>query len=280
MTGTWERVERLDAERLIAAVDVGLRFEGYCSGGEVGAAFVSWPDGHRSVLTQRPASGLPGGFLAVVEALRGIGYPVPRLEFTATVGGTVAQVWELLPGSAVQVMTPALLDAALVLNESQAGAAPTDTPPVRLYLTSDGPGFCLHEPPRAHNDRTRRVERWVTFIGSRYPDYLAGDDVVHCDFTPQNLLVEGDRITGVVDWDGPGRGDRRFDLVTLRFGLHALPPVPEVTQRLDRILDGFPPEILEPAWAHMSLRMTDWVIRHYDDKHLGHWLELAEQRIS
>lgn len=274
MTRQWERVQRLDPERLITALDVGLRFDGYCSGGEVGAAYVSWPDGHRSVLTSRPAGGSSG----IPEVLREKGYPAPRLEFSAEVDGTLALIWELLPGSPPLVMTPALLDAALALNQAQAGAAPPGTQPVPLYLLNDGPGFCLHEPLRVHSERTRRLERWVTDVGARYPDHLVGDDVVHCDFTPQNLLVSGDHITGVVDWDGPGRGDRRFDLVTLRFGLHALPLAPSVTDRLDRLLDGFPPSVLEPAWAHMSLRMGDWTIRHYDDERLAHWLDLIEQR--
>jgi hypothetical protein len=269
--GDDRNVTRLDPERLIAALDVDLRFEGHCSGGEVGAAYVSWPDGHRSVLT---APGSPSA--EVIEALREKGYPAPRLEYATD----LALVWELLPGSPPPVMTPALLDAALALNQSQAGAAPPSAEPVPLYLLNDGPGFCLHGPLREHNERTRRLERWVTSVGSRYADHLTGDDVVHCDFTPQNLLVAGDQITGVVDWDGTGRGDRRFDLVTFRFGLHALPPAPSVTDRLDRLISGFPPGVLEPAWAHMSLRMADWMIRHYDDEHLAHWLDLAEQRIT
>ena len=287
MTGTWKRVQRLDAERLIAALNAeagtGLRFEGYCSGGEVGAAYVCWPDGHLAVLTWLPRTGLREmrrGSLAVAEVLRRNGYPVPGLEFAAETDGAIALVWELLPGEPVRVMTPGLLEAALVLNESQADAAPAGVPPVRLYLTSDGPGFCLHEPLRAHSDRTRRLERWAAETGSRYPDFLAGDDAVHCDFTPANMLADSGRVTGVIDWDGAGRGDRRFDLVTFRFGMHALPPQAQVTERLDRLLDGLPPDVLEPAWAHMSLRMTDWIIRHYDDARLGHWLDLAEQRLA
>lgn len=226
------------------------------------------------MLTARPGGGSHG----VAESLRRRGYPAPRLEFSADVDGTTVQVWELLPGAPPRVMTSALLDAALALNQSQAGAAPPGTPPVALYLLYDGPGFCLHEPLRTHSARTRRLEHWVASVGSRYPDHLVGDDVVHYDFTPQNLLVSGDRITGVVDWDGPGRGDRRFDLVTLRFGMHALPPAPAVTARLDRLLDEFPSSVLEPAWAHMSLRMADWIIRHYDDDRLARWLDLAETR--
>ena len=42
-------------------------------------------------------------------------------------------------------------------------------------------------------------------------------DVVHYDFSPYNMLADGDRITGVVDWDGATSGDAAFDLVTLAF---------------------------------------------------------------
>jgi hypothetical protein len=54
----WERAERLDAGRMTDAVHAGtgvrLVVEGPCPGGEVGAAYVRWPDGHRSVLKWRP----------------------------------------------------------------------------------------------------------------------------------------------------------------------------------------------------------------------------------
>src|SRR5215813_12004542 len=64
-----------------AAAGVALRVEGPCPGGQVGAAYVAWPDGHLSVLTWRPGTRLAdlrGGPLAVIEALRPAGYPAPR----------------------------------------------------------------------------------------------------------------------------------------------------------------------------------------------------------
>jgi hypothetical protein len=35
-----------------------------------------------------------------------------------------------------------------------------------------------------------------------------------------------------------------------------------------------------PMWAHMGLRLTDWVIRHYTPAHVEHWRDLAEQRMT
>lgn len=116
----------------------------------------------------------------------------------------------------------------------------------------------------------------MTEIGHSYPDQLPGTDAVHYDYHPGNLLAANNTITGVVDWDGAGRGDRHFDLVTLRFGLHVMRCAPGVTDTLDELLQAMPTQVIEPAWAHMSLRMTDWAIRHHTSSEVDHWLDLAE----
>lgn len=283
----WPRAARLNARRMTeaiqAAAGVALRVDGPCPGGQTGAAYVSWPDGRRSVLTFRPGisvASMREGPLAVVAALRSAGYPAPAAELAVQAGDAVALVWELLPGAPVSHATTALLEQALALNDLQAGrlAGRGTVPAVKLYLTSDGPGYCLHQPLREHSAHTRALDRWITATGSAHPGQLTGDDAVHCDYQPANLLADRGRLTGVIDWDGAGRGDRRLDLVTLRFGLHAVPADPGVVSRLDQILDDIPPHVLAPMWAHMSLRMTDWAIRHFSPGDVDHWVSLARQR--
>jgi aminoglycoside phosphotransferase (APT) family kinase protein len=249
---------------------------------------VTWPDGRRGVLTWRPAvtlAGLRDGQLAVMEALRRAGYPAPAVQLAVELGGAapaVALVCELLPGAPPDRVTPGLLDQAIALSGQHADALAgrPGIPAMRLFLTSDGPGFCQHGPLRAYSDRTRRLDRWITSVGARHPDLLDGNDAVHADFQPGNFLAEGGRITGVVDWDGAARGDRRLDLVTLRFGLHATDTDARAVRRLDQLLDALPAGVLAPMWAHMSLRLTDWVIGHYTAGHVEHWLDLAEQRLA
>jgi len=283
----WPRARRLGAQAVAdaiqAAAGLTLRVEGPCPGGQVGAAYVAWPDGHRSVLTWQPGIGLASvqdGPLAVIGALRPAGYPAPAAELAVQAGDDVAVVWELLPGAPISHLTPALLDQALVLNDRQAGAlaGQGSIPPVRLYLTEDGPGFCLHQPLREHSARTRALDRWVMAVRASHRGGLSGDDAVHGDYQPSNILTGHGRITGIVDWDGAGRGDRRLDLVTLRFGIHGSTAGPDVTGRLDRLLDNIPAAELAPLWAHLSLRMTDWAIRHFTTGEVGRWLDLAEQR--
>ncbi|MET9659822.1 aminoglycoside phosphotransferase family protein [Streptomyces sp. NPDC006510] len=285
---SWTRTERLDADRLVAAVhaETGVRLvvEGPCPGGEVGAAYVRWPDGRRSVLKWRPDTRLDelrAGPLAVCETLRGRGYPCPATELALQVGGAVVLVQQLLAGKPLEVLDHHGLDQALALNKSQEGllAGRADIPSTNLYLLDDGPGYCLHEPLRRHGRRGAALERRIRSVGAGHPARPAGDDVVHQDFHHGNLLAVDGTVTGVIDWEGAGRGDRRFDLVTLRFGLHAREQAPGVVRRLDDILDALPDDVLRPWWAHMSLRMTDWAIRHFAPGEVEHWLDLAEQRL-
>ncbi|WP_206314273.1 phosphotransferase enzyme family protein [Streptomyces coryli] len=286
----WNRAERLDPTRITAAVHAatGVRYvvEGPCPGGEVGAAYVRRDDGHRSVLTWRPGiapAEMQAGPLAVTEALRETGYPAPATELAVQLGDDVAVVQELLPGSKIDLLTPELLEQVLALRARHVGALEgrATIPGRPLYLLSSGPGYCLHEPPLAHSTRTAALVRRVRAIGEEYGDELPGTDAVHGDFHPGNILQADGLVTGVVDWDGASRGDAGLDLVNLRFGVHPQKDVdPAVVHRIDALLDGLTPSVLRPAWAHLSLRMADWAIRHFPEAELTGWLELAESRLS
>ncbi|KIF69183.1 aminoglycoside phosphotransferase [Streptomyces sp. AcH 505] len=285
---SWGRAERLDADTLVAALydETGVRLtvEGPCPGGQVGAAYVRRPDGHRSVLKWRPhttVAEVRSGPLAVSEILHADGFPCPATELAAQVGHAAVMVQELLPGTTMDGLDHHGLDQALSLNEALTGrlADHPGIPQLPLYLRSDGPGYCLHEPLRRHSARGAALERRIVAVGGEYPDRLPGSDAVHNDFHPGNFLAEDGEITGVIDWDGAARGDRRLDLVTLRFGLHGARGAAGVAARLDALLDTLPPEVLRPSWAHMSLRMTDWAIRHFPPAEVETWLNLAERGV-
>lgn len=285
---SWARVQRLDVDRVLAllAEQDGPRLtpDGPCPGGEVGAAYVLWPDGHRSILKWRPGTtraGMTAGPLLVAETLRRAGYPAPRTEFVTDLAGATVFVQEVLPGRTLDRVDHPTLDQLLALNAEQRGALTGhgSVPPTELYLGTDGSGYCLHDPLRQHSRRTAELERRIVAVGQRYGEALPGDDAVHHDFHPANVLADRGVITGVIDWDGAGRGDCRFDLVTLRFGMHVVPCAADVIARLDEHLDRIPAGILYPAWAHMSLRMVDWAIRHFTDDDVEHWLNLAELRL-
>jgi aminoglycoside phosphotransferase (APT) family kinase protein len=108
---------------------------------------------------------------------------------------------------------------------------------------------------------------------------MVGDDLVHLDFHTGNVLTDAGRITGIVDWDGIGRGDRRFALVTLRFDAHVRLPGADLAW-FDELLEStLDPAVLRLYWAHMALRQVDWSIRHHTPADTEHWLDFAETRM-
>jgi hypothetical protein len=262
---TLPRVPRLDIDGVLRELDVPLVYEGPCPGGQVGAAYVRWPDGHRSVLTRGPDVG------ALLEVARAAGVPAPRYELVRP----PVVVQELLPGSPPREPSRVTIESMLGVNRRCRGllAGRTDLPAFALFLRTDGPGFCLHEPLRTYDSRTRRLLDQVEEIGAARPERLDGADLVHTDFHPENVLVDASgTVTGVIDWDGATRGDADFDLFTLRFDLAHRAP------ELARLLDGMVSEEAEPAcWAHMSLRMVDWAIRHFTATEVTVWLDVAER---
>jgi Ser/Thr protein kinase RdoA (MazF antagonist) len=279
MVESWAPTPRLDPQyavrRLAELAGVELAVEGPCRGGEVGAAYVRWPDGRRSVLTGGTPTAAP-----LVELARAAGLPVARYELAALVDeATYVVVQELLPGYPPDTVDRPLVEAMLALNGRLAGllADHTDLPAVPLYLRESGPGFCLHGPLRGYDRRTARLLDWVRDVGSER-DSADGGDLVHLDYHPGNILVRGGpttAITGVVDWDGAGRGDRYLDLVTLRFDLAM--SAPALTGWLDRVLtESLEQERLRAFWAHMSLRLVDWAIRHHTRAEVELWLDTAE----
>ncbi|MBB6547404.1 aminoglycoside phosphotransferase (APT) family kinase protein [Nonomuraea rubra] len=239
-----------------------LTYAGPCPGGEVGAAYVRWPDGHRSVLTRGP------DVRHLLEVARAAGIPAPAYELVSS----PVIVQELLPGTISRVPSEATVRHMVEINARCRGllAGRADLPPHRLHLRDDGPGYCLHGSLRTYDSRTRHLLDQVEEIGRAFPDALEGDDLVHTDFHPENVLVDAaGTVTGVIDWDGATRGDADFDLHTLRFDLARRDPGLRV--------DVPDTESAPACWAHLSLRLVDWAIRHHTASDVTAWLDVARR---
>ncbi|MET0417387.1 MAG: phosphotransferase, partial [Actinoplanes sp.] len=149
--------------------------------------------------------------------------------------------------------------------------------PTDLYLDHDGPGFCQHKPLAEHSRRSARLLDHIHAVAAD-GTAMIGDDLVHFDFHPGNVLVHQGTLTGVIDWDGATRGDRHFDLVTLRFTRTA--QTPDLLGELDERLSVISDRRRRAYWAHMSLRQVDWSIRHHDPATVEHWLTVAESGLN
>lgn len=275
---TLPRSSRLDPDHLVARIaeitGVRLTVEGRCPGGEVGAAYVRWPDGRRSVLSEGNSRVSP-----LLDRARAAGVPTAKQELTAHIDGRRVLVQQRLPGVPPATIEAPLVHQMLAVNARLAGLlsrAPSAPRPMELHLSDDGPGFCLHKPLLKYGGRAARLLDWVHEVAAELP-HITGDDLVHFDYHPRNVLVESGRITGVIDWDGAARYDGTFDLVTLRFTLGH--EAPHLTAIVDDALRGRDEARRRAFWAHMSLRQVDWSIRHHDQATVEAWLDVAEPGI-
>jgi Phosphotransferase enzyme family len=266
---------------LDAATGVRLTNEGSPPGGQIGACYVRWPDGHRSVLTFVPAAhrawAHQGAELAGIA--RAAGVPAPRYELVAELADVVAVVQELLPGTAPTTVSRPTVESIVELNGRLRGllSRRADLPMASLYLQADGPGFCLHGPMARYDRRTARLLAEIEAAGAELPERLAGDDLVHLDFHPENVLVDqAGTVTGVVDWDGAARAHGALDLMTLRFDLARR--APDLGRWVGALLrESAPPAVWLGCWAHMSLRLVDWAIRERTAEEVSAWLGVAAE---
>ncbi len=210
---------------------------------------------------------------AVLARLRDRGYPAPRFRAIGQVPGLVFWITERLAGAALDrgqhepdhAALARLLPGLFRLNDAQAGLG---TGPRRWRslitqtLTSGGDGYCLHSTLHAspHARGLMPVLRRIGHTcGPAIPD---GQDFVHYDFTPANLLSDGTAVTGVIDINPPVlAGDRAFDLATLLFYHY---DHNEIRNSLSaRLLDLAGPRAASAYLAHMVLRQVDWSLRHH-----------------
>jgi aminoglycoside phosphotransferase (APT) family kinase protein len=159
-----------------------------------------------------------------LPALGARGYPVPAILWH----GMISSQWHVtvqnrLPGRPLFTLDGALdgpmLDALMHLVELQADAGiPAGDRDFTGYVANvlfddwdqvwaDAPRACAAAGPLC-----ARLRRWLEPVwGLRLP----AADYAHNDLNLSNVLTDGARITGVMDWDEFGLGSRALDLVAL-----------------------------------------------------------------
>lgn len=258
------------------------------AGGAVGAWEVARPGGASSVLTWRSSR---EGYDMTVEVqrvaelvaiARTAGVPAPRYEDIIPLpDGSVVVLQELVEGvrpTAAPRIVASLLDFIDRRRDLLSGPSHQlkGTP---LYLTEDGPGFCLHGPLRDHNKRTRRLLDWIETVGRSEPDVVVGADVVHFDYHLGNVLVAPDDpsvVVAIVDWDGVNTGDVAIDGVILALDLVLYDADAVVVDQIaDHLRQTTPEHRLRSYWAHGLLRLVDWRLRYSPEDDLA-WMPRAQ----
>ncbi|MGC4854006.1 phosphotransferase [Micromonospora sp. DT4] len=83
----------------------------------------------------------------------------------------------------------------------------------------------------------------------------------HGDLQVDHVFVDGDEITGVLDWSEAGRGDALFDLATLTLGHedHLGDVVAGYGADVDLDLDL---DVIRAWWSSRSLVVIRWLVEH------------------
>jgi aminoglycoside phosphotransferase len=79
----------------------------------------------------------------------------------------------------------------------------------------------------------------------------------HGDLQITHVFVDGDEVTGVIDWSGAAQGDALWDLATLTLGHE---------ERLADLVAGYGTDVdldvIRAWWSLRSLRAARWLIEH------------------
>jgi Ser/Thr protein kinase RdoA (MazF antagonist) len=148
------------------------------------------------------------------------GYPVPSIIWHGMARGQWhVTVQNRLPGTRLTALDGRLLEEVLHLVEKQAGAGiPAGDRDFTGYIANvlfddwDEVWADAARAGGAAGPLCARIRDWLRPVwGLRLPPA----DYAHNDLNLSNILTDGEKITGVVDWDEFGLGSRALDLVVL-----------------------------------------------------------------
>ncbi|MBD0676194.1 phosphotransferase, partial [Streptomyces sp. CBMA156] len=79
----------------------------------------------------------------------------------------------------------------------------------------------------------------------------------HGDLQIEHVFVDGDEVTGIIDWSEAGRGDALYDLATFTLGHE---------ERLDDVIAGYGADVdldvIRAWWSLRSLLVVRWLAGH------------------
>jgi thiamine kinase-like enzyme len=259
-------------------------------GGETGATAIREVGGERFVLKWESDPGniqLRLEAITLAERLRTLAtWPVPR-QHAVQDDGWLFVSQEFMRGETMTRLTHRVVDDVLSLLARGLGRAEADdanywAEEMIEILIAGGKGYCLHEPLRTHDARTRRVVERIEEIGrSLSPEDLAGHEIVHADLHPGNLLQIDGQLSAVVDLDYARVGDAAFDLACLAVASLGIEADPGVRKRLFAAgIDTLDRPRRRAYVGNLLLRNLDWPIRKNRPDEVEFWLKQSDRLLA
>lgn len=202
--------------------------------GASGAWAVAALDGTHAVLKVFPGGACDhvAQLVRVVEHLRAAGYPTPRpLHYGPLPGGGCFYLQQRVPGHLLRspgvyaALNRHELDLLLQVLDRHAGLAPADAPDWTSQVDAvavrhQGAWAVVAQSPLPAVQRL--LETCARRCAGRGAAEWTHGDLVHGDFGPHNVLLDGHgQVTAVIDLADAGRGDRVIDLMGLLYMVEA-----------------------------------------------------------
>jgi aminoglycoside phosphotransferase (APT) family kinase protein len=269
-------------ERINERHGAGFRFRGRCEGGEnEGAYSVVDAAGAPFVLKWHRRPDRLGGLeraRRITDHLRSRGAPVPSYHLMGALpDGMAYWLQTALHGAPAHDLNPNHVQPLLAINDLQAGEALSAEQDwsayVRAVVFAGESGWA--DSLKQHSVDTRAIlARLRRLVAGQETYPLRTDDIAHGDMGLGNVLVEGDGVTGIIDWDAAGCGDRALDLSKLLYSAYRNEPVRRQLQEQIAALSGR--EALDIYLAYNILAQLDWSIHHHSRAAVMQGVALAQ----
>ena len=210
--------------------------------------------------------------------LRSLGYPAPEYVAVGSIASTSYSLQRVMRGEPIRLRVQlALLSQILHLNDLQRGQGQYENDePARLIrgVMEGYSDFCIIDTFRTYSaDSAAMLLALQRIVTDRASECPKRNDIVHFDFHTNNILIVGDRITGVIDWEGSESGDCAFDLATMLFYTWEFADFRDQLWRalLERTTRGAVAVYL----AHMIVRQLDWSMRHHNREMVDQYMRIS-----
>ena len=153
---------------------------------------------------------------ATQNAVADLGYPAPRVLLASAEPhalGAPFMLMERLPGR--PLLEAGAIGMGAVLAAAQARLHALDAAPLARALGAAGTldGYLETEAGRIARAKLDGLRPLLDWLRARQPRESA-TAICHGDFHPQNILVDGGRVTGVLDWPNAMVADPIFDVAS------------------------------------------------------------------
>ena len=201
---------------------------------------------------------------AITDHLAARGVPVPMYVLLDTYDTILYWIQSALPGTPPEELCLDHAQQLVDFVERQAGQSLGTgadwSDYVRAVVFGGHSGW--QDSLAQYTAETRTVlARLTQCVAGKAQTPLRTDDICHGDMGTDNVLVQGRSLSGIVDWDAAGEGDRALDLSKLLFYAYPIDPVRELLRKQIVEISGQDAYVI--YLAYNILAQLDWSIRHH-----------------